>query len=667
MKTSRFNPKEYMARSFTDLEKARLVASAVASRGIDITNTYDRWVSAGFALGHSLGEQGRQVFHDISRLHPEYSAAQCDRQYDECMKQPSSGSAIGLATFFRMAEDIAGVRVGEVMREERGKRGDDAEYPKSLKSLKVSSSHKSETFMCNNNKDIDNEEIMNSANTQLDNETMRLLGLSTVDTVQATTGYTFSDKLHTEDLPPMLRRVMELHSGKELRDAMIIGVLNIVSGMLGACCGDENAPSGVFGIYDSRKVYAPLYNIIFAAAGSGKGEVAFCRCMAKPMKEEMRRRYEAEKAEYDKQIAQYEASRKKKGASADAVPRPQEPLFRTPFVAGNSSSSAVYRSIEANGGWGLMFETEADTVSLMLKSDYGNYSDLMRKAYHHETISMNRVNDNLHIDIASPRLSVMLTCTPGQLASLFPDWENGLGSRFLFYRLPDTEPHFRNVFDKCEKPLEEEYTEMGRSLMPLVHELAQRKGRSLQFLVSKSQETAFLSYFQNMVKEQTQILGREFQGFVNRIALDCFRYSMIITMLRRLACKRGNGQYFEEDEKAIVCDDRDFNTAMTIVDTLINHTSLVYARLAKENDNPFSDKGVNASESEKKIYSLLPDCEFRSADFVKACEKLDLARSSSYRILSKFVNEYSLIVPVRHGIYVKASSSASSPGENRQL
>lgn len=664
MKTSRFNPKEYISSAaFSDIEKARLVANAIVSRGVDITSTYDRWLSAGFALGHGLGEEGRQLFHDISRLHPEYDAAQCDRQYDECLKQPSGGSPIGLATFFRMAEEIAGVRVGEVMREERGKRENNAESPKSLK---VSSSHESETFMCDNNKGIDNQEIKNYANSQLDNETMRLLRLSAVDATQTLTGYTFSDKLQAEDLPPMLQHIMELHNGKELRDAMIIGALNIVSGMLGACCGDENAPSGVFGIYDSRKVYAPLYNIIFATAGSGKGEVAFCRCMAKPMKDEMRRRYEAEKAEYDTQVAQYETARKKKGTSADAMPRPQEPLFRTPFVAGNSSSSAVYRSIESNGGWGLMFETEADTVSLMLKSDYGNYSDLMRKAYHHETISMNRVNDNLHIDIASPRLSVMLTCTPGQLASLFPDWENGLGSRFLFYKLPDTEPHFRNVFDKCEKPLEEEYTEMGRSLMPLIHELGQRKGRSLQFLVSKSQETAFLSYFQDMVKEQTQILGREFQGFVNRIALDCFRYSMILTMLRRLAGKRVNGQYFEDDEKAIVCDDRDFNTALAIVDTLINHTSLVYARLRKENDNPFSEKGVSASESEKKIYSLLPDSEFRSADFLKACEKLDLARSSSYRILSKFVNEYSLIVPIRHGIYIKATSLADSSSENRQ-
>ena len=77
-------------------------------------------------------------------------------------------------------------------------------------------------------------------------------------------------------------------------------------------------------------------------------------------------------------------------------------------MPGNSSSSAVYRALDANGGWGIMFETEADTVSNMLDSDYGHYSDLMRKAYHHETVSMNRVSDKIHIDIENPRLSVFM-------------------------------------------------------------------------------------------------------------------------------------------------------------------------------------------------------------------------------------------------------------------
>lgn len=112
----------------------------------------------------------------------------------------------------------------------------------------------------------------------------------------------------------------------------------------------------------------------------------------------MRQQFEASKAQYDEDMAAYEAQGKGKN-KGERGPVPKEPVFRDPFMPGNSSSSAVYRALDANGGWGIMYETEADTVSNMLDSDYGHYSDLLRKAYHHETVSMNRVSDKIHIDI----------------------------------------------------------------------------------------------------------------------------------------------------------------------------------------------------------------------------------------------------------------------------
>ena len=108
-------------------------------------------------------------------------------------------------------------------------------------------------------------------------------------------GYTFSDKLDTEYLPPILKRIMQLHDDVVSRDKMIIGTLNIVSGLIGAASGTPDMPSGVYGLYDGRKVYAPLYNILFANAGSSKGDLNFCRQLAKPQKDEMRREYEERK------------------------------------------------------------------------------------------------------------------------------------------------------------------------------------------------------------------------------------------------------------------------------------------------------------------------------------------------------------------------------------
>jgi hypothetical protein len=98
-----------------------------------------------------------------------------------------------------------------------------------------------------------------------------------------------------------------------------------------------------------------------------------------------------------------------------------------------------------NDGIGLLFETEGDTLSQTLKSDYGNYSDTLRKAYHHETISLSRRKDREYLEVKNPRLSVVLAGTPEQVRRLIPDTENGLMSRFIFNMLP-YKRYIRNVF-----------------------------------------------------------------------------------------------------------------------------------------------------------------------------------------------------------------------------
>lgn len=131
----------------------------------------------------------------------------------------------------------------------------------------------------------------------------------------------------------------------------------------------------------------------------------FCKLLARPVKREMRQQFEASKAQYDEDMAAYEAQGKGKN-KGERGPAPKEPVFRDPFMPGNSTSSAVYRALDANGGWGMMFETEADTVSNMLDSDYGHYSDFLRKVYHHETVSMTRVSDKFISISKSTSLSV---------------------------------------------------------------------------------------------------------------------------------------------------------------------------------------------------------------------------------------------------------------------
>lgn len=470
-------------------------------------------------------------------------------------------------------------------------------------------------------------------------------------------GYTFSDKLNIEDLPEFFKPVFKYHGKEPAKcDAQILGILDVASGIMGAANGTPDERSGIYGIYDGKRVFAPVYVDIYSGAGNDKGNLIFCKYLFHYIKAEMRKKYEAEKAAYDMEMAQWEVKGKK-----ERGPAPKEPVFRDPFVPGNSSSSAVYRAMDANGGWGVMFETEADTISNMIASDYGDYSDLMRKAHHHERITMNRVTEKLHIEIEEPRLAIFLTCTPGQLPALFPSFENGLGSRFLFYNIPDDDVVFHDVFAMTDTPLEDVYKKMGEDILPLYHAMLMRKDHPIQFVMSQSQQREFLDTYSAILQDQFKMLGKGIRAFVFRMALECFRYAMILTTLRRLSdwqltfntSDLDNTGIFGEEENALVCDDRDFRAAMIIMGCLINHTARVYAVMAKEDDNPFALKGIKLTSDELKVYNALPEGDFRTSDFIEVAAGLNIAERTAQRMLGKFCNVYRIINPVKRGVYNK--------------
>ncbi len=598
----------------------------------DITDTYQNWLHTGFALANQFGEEGRAYFHRLSQQNPTYNPDEADKKYTSCMK--SRGDGITIKTLFHLAK-------------EKG-----VEMPKFANFATLP--------LCQNNKNIEKSPYLRDKNKN--GIVAKLAKLANFDPTSnpIPTAYTFSDKLKMEDLPTFLHPIFEQHTSTTDRDKMLLGTLNIISGLMGGASSTADTRTGIYGLYDGRRVYAPLYNIIYGAAGSSKGEIAFAKRIATPIRGEMRRQYEEQKKEYERLMAEYQQQEKgkKKAQHGDA---PKEPPYRDPFVPGNSTSSAVYRQMEANGGWGMMFETEADTVSAMIASDYGNYSDLMRKAHHHEPISMNRVTDRIHIDIDEPRLSVFLTCTPGQLTSLFTQssFENGLGSRILFYEMPEERAEFHNVFARQSQPLEETYRQMGDQFLPLYHELQERTGQPLQFVMSSQQQKQFLATFAHMLEEQYALLGSGISAFIYRLALETFRYAMVLTTLRRLSewaaipAEQHTEGIFRPDERALPCDDRDFQSALTIVSCLLNHTTRVYAVLAKDDDNPFSRIGIEIKPDELKVYNMLPNEEFKASEFLAIAKEAGTSPRTANRLLSRFANVYRILEPVRYGVYRK--------------
>ena len=94
-------------------------------------------------------------------------------------------------------------------------------------------------------------------------------------------GYTFSDKLEVDNLDHILRTIFDQHHNDAAKcDAMILGALNVISGLMGGANGSTLHRSGIYGVYDGRRVYAPLFNIIYSGAGNEKGNLVFAKMLA---------------------------------------------------------------------------------------------------------------------------------------------------------------------------------------------------------------------------------------------------------------------------------------------------------------------------------------------------------------------------------------------------
>lgn len=94
----------------TDFERAEMGVEDIENSGIDITQNYEDWVRIGFALGN-LGESGRELFHRVSRFHPEYNREKTDNQFTHSLGEGS----VNLETLFAIGNQM-GVRFRSTTR-----------------------------------------------------------------------------------------------------------------------------------------------------------------------------------------------------------------------------------------------------------------------------------------------------------------------------------------------------------------------------------------------------------------------------------------------------------------------------------------------------------------------------------------------------------------------
>ena len=148
MKKAVFNPDEWAPSApRKELEKPatpeaiEALTQAVEASGIDITPNYSDWLAIAFALVAELGEDGRSVYHRLSRFNPDYDPAETDRQYSACLRDGSR--KITIASLFHIAQShgVSWSRPHQHQFED----GEDLRMPKSIKSSVLTTPDEPET------------------------------------------------------------------------------------------------------------------------------------------------------------------------------------------------------------------------------------------------------------------------------------------------------------------------------------------------------------------------------------------------------------------------------------------------------------------------------------------------------------------------------------------
>ena len=607
-------------------EDVERIVSQIERQGIDIAPSYEEWVKLGFALADGLGENGREQFLRLSAIHAGCTREAADEQYSKCLHSKNSG--ITISTFFHMAKQ-AGISIftpnGKMAIWQNGNLKCNMEAKKGAGMSKSPNYHYGNMGI-SEGKAVSN--IQNAKYPYCQNGKTDICDKWTQDENDLPL---FPKEVY-EHLPPFLDRVVKSAISPSERDILLTGSLSVLSATLSKVCG----------VYDERIVYPNLYLFVSADAGMGKGALTLCRELVSPINAELH-------AISKQLMAECENSKERK------VP------MRTLIIPANSSASAFINTLSDNDGVGLMFETEGDTLTQTLKSDYGNYSDTLRKAFHHEPVSLCRRKDREFIELGCPKLSVVLAGTPGQVRSLIQDSENGLLSRFMFFNVK-FEKNIRNVFAVTD--IQKSKTEVFRQLGEQYKELSgkiQREASAYEIGIPPLMHGHFMEHYNRLNNECCEAIGNRMQGVVRRNGLIAFRIMMILSIIRHMT----DSHYHPMPEGLslrLECSDEDYHTALIITETLLHHSAYMFRQLEK----PASSVLANGRNDRRELlYSMLPG-SFTKQEYLSLVRLLGFSESTCNKWIDRYIAE-DLLHHCGHSKYEKAhhippqTSSSTGP------
>ena len=263
------------------------------------------------------------------------------------------------------------------------------------------------------------------------------------------------------------------------------------------------------------------------------------------------------------------------------------PPNRMFLISGNNTGTGILQNIMDSNGTGIICESEADTVSTAIGTEYGNWSDTLRKAFDHDRLSYNRRTDREYQEVSRSYLSVLLSGTPAQVKPLIPTAENGLFSRQNFYYMPRV-TQWADQFGEDEVDVDEEFRLMGNEWKNTLDELTLRGLFTLKLTHAQHKQFNFL--FDKLFHRSGKINGDEMSSSVIRLAVNACRMMSIVAILRSLedpSLVKPDAHISSDNLKDriiprwnLVITDDDFHAVLALVEPLYLHATHVLSFLS---------------------------------------------------------------------------------------
>lgn len=473
----------------TDIESLRRLTEAVETAGADIAPTYAEYVQLAFAIATDCGEAGREFFHRLCRMSAKYQREHAERIFSNALT--TRHGEVHLGTAFHLAE-MANVKLcnTEVMNNRRNTENTENTPSKVL-------THAHVYNKVENDEPDESEELLNGSDP---NQPLP----------------TFPEA----DWPKILLLIMNYATSPTQRDVMLLGALTAIGASMERYVRCPYA----------GKLQSPcLQSFIVAPSASGKGILSLIRLLVEPIHDEIRQQVATEVKAYKKEKAAYDVM----GKERSKVEAPQMPKNRIFLISGNNTGTGILQNIMDANGTGLICETEADTISAAIGSEYGHWSDTLRKAFDHDRLSYNRRTDQEYREVKKSYLSVLLSGTPAQVKPLIPSTENGLFSRQLFYYMHGIWAWI-NQFESGEADLEAIFTDIGLEWKKQLDLMKTHGVHTLRLTDEQKQE--FNTLFSDLFFRSGLANDNEMSSSIARLAVNTCRIMAEVAMIRALEC-----------------------------------------------------------------------------------------------------------------------------------